>query len=260
VSASPPSPRVAHAVRRLPDDRAHAPGRGHPAADLTLPARAHPAGNADPPNHGSPTHVSRHPRSSHEAPLTRVPTPAASSELAAVLRAAVSQGANETGSARELESLATPTRLLGLALQRLPDLAVSTFIAQTLGGRPGDERVAAVVSQMRSQTAGAIRLCQRALEVHGRDVGYRLGPWDAAILETASALLHLAHRADARHEPCATAVGELREATRAITRAIAACENDRMAVPEHLSEAIGRLLPLFMLAGELQAHADPGRE
>ncbi len=48
-----------------------------------------------------------------------------------------------------------------------------------------------------------------------------------------------------------TPLGEVRLATRDISRAITACESDQMAVPQHLSEAIGRLLVLFMLASEL---------
>jgi hypothetical protein len=186
-----------------------------------------------------------------QAPLTIVPRVHAV-ELAAVQRAAVSIGANDTGATRYVEQQATPTRLLSLALQRLPDLALSTFVVQTLGSGEQDPRLADVVSQMRSQAAGTIRLCQRALEVHARDVGYQLEQWNAGTLETASALLETVHSPSACGELCATPVGELREATRLISNAIAACEGDRMTVHGHLSEAGGRLLLLFMLASRLQ--------
>jgi len=123
--------------------------------------------------------------------------------------------------------------------------------APLLHGR--DERLDAVVSQLKVRAAGTIRLCQRALEVHGRNVGYDLREWSISIVETTSALLYISHRAASDGEPCSTPVDELREATRAISQAIAASENDRMAVPDHLSDAIGRLLLLFMLASELGA-------
>lgn len=149
---------------------------------------------------------------------------------------------------------ASPTELLCLALRRLPDLAISTLVVQSLGGRARDSRMDDVVEQMRSQTAGTVRLCQRALEVDGRNVGYRLEEWRTTSLETTSAVLHVAHQAARRGEACSTPVGELREAARSISRALAACESDRMAVPGHLSDALGRLLLLFMLASYLRAH------
>ena len=187
-----------------------------------------------------------------QARLTLVP-PTPARDLTAVHRVAVCYGANDTGALRETECQATPTKLLSLALWRLPDISLSTFIVQTLGGGPRDEGLDDVVSQLKVQAAGTIRLCQRALEVHGRNVGYDLAQWSMNIVETTSALLHISHEAASHGEPCSTPVGELREATRAICQAVTACENDRMAVPEHLSEAIGRLLLLFMLAGQLDA-------
>lgn len=179
--------------------------------------------------------------------------PAAAEELLAVHRAAVARGVDDTGSAAETERLATPLQLLSLTVQRLPDLALGTFVLQSLGGGPWDRRLAEIVAQMRSQSAGAIRLCQRAIEVHARDVGYDARAWNAGSVETASALLHAAHGASHRREPSPTPIAELREASRLLACAIRACERDRMAFPEYLSGAIGRLLLLFMLATELEA-------
>jgi hypothetical protein len=186
------------------------------------------------------------------APLTLL-SPVPAHELSAVHRAAVSYGANDTGSSREVEMQATPTQLLSLAIRRVPDVSLSAFVVQTLGGGRRDERLDAVVSRLKIQAAGTIRLCQRALEVHGRNVGYDLREWSISIVETTSALLYISDRAAAHGEPCSTPVDELRAATRAISQAIEASENDRMAVPDHLSDAIGRLLLLFMLASELGA-------
>lgn len=174
-------------------------------------------------------------------------------EIANVHRAAVSHGAHDTGATRQVEQQATPTQLLSLALKRLPDLALSTFVVQALGCHEPDRQLPHIASQMRVQAAGAIRLCQRALEVHGRNVGYELETWSAHTLETASGLLQHIHQHAGEDQ--LTALGQLREATGAIARATAACENDRMAVPEHLSEAGGRLLLLFMLASAFSEHA-----
>jgi hypothetical protein len=193
-----------------------------------------------------------HEQLSRQAQLTLLaPVPAC--DLVRVHRTAVSYGANDTHSSRETEMQASPTELLCLALPRLPDLAISTLVVQSLGGRARALRMDDV-AQMRSQTAGTLRLCQRALEVDGRNVGYRLEEWRTTSLETTSAVLRVAHQAARRGEACSTPVGELREAARTISRALAACESDRMAVPGHLSDALGRLLLLFMLASDLRAH------
>jgi len=200
--------------------------------------------------------VSGHPTAGtaidRQGPLTLLP-PTPAIELTAVHRRAVCYGAHDTGALRETESQATPTKLLSLVILRLPDGSLATFVVQILGGGHRYERLDGVVSQLKLQAAGAIRLCQRALEVQGRNVGYDRAEWSMSSLETPSALLYISHREASGGEPCLTPVGELREATRAICQAIAAVETDRMAVPGHLSEAIGRLLLLFMLASELGA-------
>jgi hypothetical protein len=191
---------------------------------------------------------------SHDASLTLVP-PMPALELTGVHRYAVSYGANDTMALAETEAQASPMRLLSLAVQRLPEVSFCTYAVQShmaLGQGRGDPLLGEIITQMMVHVAGTIRLCQRALEVHGRNVGYELGEWSKSILETTSALLHLVHQpATSPEEMRPTPIGEVRLATRDISRAIAACESDRMAVPEHLSEAIGRLLVLFMLASEL---------
>lgn len=177
-------------------------------------------------------------------------------ELTGVHRYAVSYGANDTMARAETEEQASPITLLSLAVQRLPDVSFCTYAVQShmaLGKGRIDRCLGGIVTQMMTHVAGTIRLCQRALEVHGRNVGYELGEWSMSILETTSALLHLAHQpaTSSGETPRPTPIGEVRHAARDMCRAIVACESDRMAVPEHLSEAIGRLLVLFMLAGEL---------
>jgi hypothetical protein len=191
----------------------------------------------------------------HDAPLTMTilpPMPAL--ELTSIHRCAVSYGANDTMALAEIEAQASPIELLSLAVERLPDVSFYAYVVQShmaLGDGRRDKLLGEIIVQMMVQAAGTIRLCQRALEVHGRNVGYELGEWSRNILETTSALLHMIHRPAIVADAPLTPIGEVRMATREISRAIAACESDRMAVPEHLSEAIGRLLVLFMLASEL---------
>jgi hypothetical protein len=196
---------------------------------------------------------------SPEASLTLLP-PTPALELGAVHELAVNYGARDTGAAREIERLATPTKLLCLATRRLPDLSLSTFIVQTLAAEDSDPRIDRVVGQLKVQAAGSLRLAQRALEVHARNVGYRLDEWGARTLETASALIDSSHRSASRGEPYPTPLDELRHATRALCQAVAACECDRMAVPESITDAIARLLLLFMLAGELDRRNPTGRQ
>lgn len=184
--------------------------------------------------------------------LTLVP-PTPASELSAVHRLAVCHGAIDTGCGSGAEREQTPLKLLTLVAWRLPDLALSTFVVQSLAGDVADARLAAVIEQLRRQAAGVVRLSHRALETHARNVGYGIDEWCARILESGSALLYVSHTAEARGEHCATPLAVVREATSSICHALAACENDRMAVPEHLSEASARLLLVFMLAGELRA-------
>src|SRR4051812_20271858 len=83
------------------------------------------------------------------------------------------------------ERLRSPLELLSQITIITPQLAL--FVAQLAGaGEPAPECLA---SQVRRYEALAIRLAHRALEVHARDVGYKLDAWrQRAVLEASAAL------------------------------------------------------------------------
>jgi hypothetical protein len=96
--------------------------------------------------------------------------------------------------------------------------------------------VATVRADAGDRAAQVVRLAVRALEVHARDAGYLPSEWIAvgvvqaelsALDEDAGLVLHVE---DTAHW---------------IAAAIAANENDVMAVPERLSEALAAGLALF---------------
>lgn len=173
------------------------------------------------------------------------------SELADVQRAAIAWGARETCATRDAELLATPTELLSSALQRLPDLAVVALVVQALM-HDADPRLSRMAAKMQGQSAGILRLCQRALEVHSRNVGYQLEAWNARAIDYAACLLGDGPKASCPDSP----TGEVRLVVYALGQAIVACENDRMAVPELLSEASACVLVLFILARDLARFTD----
>ncbi len=128
--------------------------------------------------------------------LTLLP-PVPALELTGVHRYAVFYGDDDIMAPAEAEAQVSPVRLLSLAVQRLPEVSFCTYVVQShmaLGQGRSDPLLGEIITQMMVHAAGTIRLCQRALEVHGRNVGYELGEWSKSILETTSALLHLAHR------------------------------------------------------------------
>ena len=103
-------------------------------------------------------------------------------ELRRVYAEAVARGANNTGCTAEVERAYGTLRLLTLALVRLPDLALCAHLLDMVDERENDPLVARATSDV---AAGALRLANRALEVHGRDVGYQTEAWiDLALLQT----------------------------------------------------------------------------
>ena len=81
---------------------------------------------------------------------------------------ALAYGATDTGCRAEEERLCG-IRLITLAILRLPDLAL---LAQLMHADSEDRLVLCVAREV---AGGALRLAHRALETHGRDVGYPVG-------------------------------------------------------------------------------------
>src|SRR5206468_8701061 len=87
----------------------------------------------------------------------------------------------------EEERLYGTLRLMMLAILRLPDLAM---IAQLMHMDDEDRVVLRVACDV---AGGALRLVHRALETHGRDVGYDIGGWIDDALSTVAVELVREH-------------------------------------------------------------------
>ena len=163
-------------------------------------------------------------------------------ELRRAYRAALARGASNTGCTREEERCYGALRLLTLALLRLPDLSAAALLLHLVDGDE-DPVIASTVADV---AAGALRLAHRALEVHGRDVGYETGAWiDVALLEAGA---QLGRPVGSEGSEVPVALEQARAAAVALTRAAAATAADRMLVAARLADGLGHLLALFVIA------------
>jgi hypothetical protein len=168
---------------------------------------------------------------------------AGEAELRRAYAAAVARGADSTRCSAGEERALGALRLLTLALARLPDLALSAHLLDRVEEDEEDPLAARAASYVCS---GALRLASRALEVHGRDVGYRTDAWIEEALLQAGAWLNV--HATAGEEDVPVALEEARAATLALAHATAATADDRMLVPEQVAEGLGHLLAIFAIA------------
>jgi hypothetical protein len=153
---------------------------------------------------------------------------------AALFGQALARGAHPAVT-HEDERLLRPLAFLALATQRLPAIALLTPALLLCDGH---DEGGSVYADARQLAAEVVRFTVRALEVHARDAGYVPGEWIAA--GVASAELSVLE-VDGR----AAIVEHLEDAARSIAAAIIATESDVMAVPEHLSSAVGAGLALY---------------
>ena len=164
-------------------------------------------------------------------------------ELRRAYAAAVAQGAKDTGRTAAEERVHGPLRLLTLALRRMPDLAVCAYTLEMLGTVEQDAPLASVTGEI---AAGVLRLSDLALEVHGREVGYRTGAWVEQALTGAG--VKLGCRARPENDEMPVTPAHVRAAAAALSGAAAATAEDRMRVPEQLAEGLGHLLAMYALA------------
>lgn len=156
---------------------------------------------------------------------------------------AVCNGARNTGCTADEERAYGVLRLLTLALLRLPDLAVCAHVLHLVCESDEGMLLARTMGEV---AAGTLRLAHRALEIHGRDVGYGTGAWIDRALLVAGVALDCEGSAEA-DEPL-VALEEARAATVALTRATAATAGDQMLVPEQVADGLGHLLAIYLIA------------
>jgi hypothetical protein len=159
--------------------------------------------------------------------------------------AAVARGANNTLCTAEQEGAYGTLRLLTLASLRLPDLFLYSHLLEGFADDPEVERVPpVVVGAVRGIAAGALRLAHRALETHGRDVGYETRAWIDRAPEQAG--VELARNTGEIEEPEVSVVlDQSRLAAICLARATASTAVDRMRVPEEIARGLShsRRLP-----------------
>jgi hypothetical protein len=162
--------------------------------------------------------------------------------------AAIARGANNTLCTAEQEREYGTLRLLTLASLRLPDLVLYAHLLEGFADDPEVERVPpVVVNAVCGVAAGALRLAHRALETHGRDVGYETGAWiDGALVQAG---VELARHAGEIEEPEVSVVlDQSRLAAIALARATASTAGDRMRVPEEIARGLVHLLAVYLIA------------
>jgi hypothetical protein len=162
--------------------------------------------------------------------------------------AAIARGANNTLCTAEQERECGTLRLLTLASLRLPDLVLYSHLLDGFADDPEVDRVPpVVVGAVRGVAAGALRLAHRALETHGRDVGYKTGAWIDGALEQAA--IELTRNTGVIEEPQVSVVlDQSRLAAICLARATASTAGDRMRVPEEIARGLSHLLAVYLIA------------
>ena len=175
-------------------------------------------------------------------------------QLSWTYRQGVVRGAHNTLCGPEQERAYGTLRLLALATLRLPDLVLYAHFAhvcddELVNDEDGDARAGAllVLTAVSDVATGALRLGHRALETHGRDVGYDSRAWVRCAVQ----------RAGVELQACASSVAgvpitieQTRRATVALTRAIAASVDDPLRFSDQLSHGLGHLLAVYLITRE----------
>ena len=153
------------------------------------------------------------------------------------------------------EPTSRPVGLLATAVPRLVSLAVATYAVHVLPNADTPERAALddeLFATIDMAAAGSLRRCHLALDADGRERGYTADEWLPVIYSVAD---------DALHEASVTAepppiVRLSQDAARWVAIAIDALDQDAPSVTESLSDALGRLLVVFMFADIARAHTE----
>jgi hypothetical protein len=163
---------------------------------------------------------------------------------------AVCHGADATGGRDGGERYAAPLDLLASSTIHVPQLVLLMAVLEEASEAADADVTASVAGEVAHCSAGLMRLGQRALQAHARDVGYDPDAWRAeAVIQTAVALsVGVSRGAD---DDLGLAALELRRATVALADAIAAVASDRMAVPGYLASALSGWLGCYVRASEL---------
>lgn len=163
---------------------------------------------------------------------------------------AVAFGVANTQCSSERERQFGALRLLTLATLRLPDVAL---YGELLHCHAAERRACCLVAQtLIGASSGAVRLADRALEMHALEFGYRADAWVQHAVDGAGDELS----ASAEKEDCLpVALEQARLATLALTRATASTANEPTLVPGQIADALGHLLVIYLIASEVASAA-----
>ena len=175
-------------------------------------------------------------------------------QLQHAYREAVARGMRNTGCRAGQERAYGTLRLLTLATLRLPDLALYAHFAHEwdreaesdVAGGDGRDEAVLVRATVGDVAAGALRLSHRALETHGRDVGYEI----AAFMECGKGHARQQLRRSTEAFEVPVGIEQARRATIALTRATAACDDDPLLFCEQLTRGLGHLLAVYLIVRE----------
>jgi hypothetical protein len=144
-------------------------------------------------------------------------------------------------------------KLLALATLRLPDLVLYVHLMHVYNDEEDEPESGAshlITRAVSDIAAGGLRLAHRALETHGCDLGYQTSAWvDRALEHAAGELADGLTDAEEREIP--VGLEQVRRATIALTRAIAATAGDPMRVPEEAAKGVGHLLAVYLIASAI---------
>lgn len=168
--------------------------------------------------------------------------------------AALAFGGNATGITASRESQDTPTVLLTTAGSFVPAITRAAYALDVLLGDTGEEPVGGDADLLPNQAralsraaSGALRLTHRALEVHARNVGYDIAPYQPqALVATEAALLDA--RLDVDDENPSGLNGTIDAGLQNVNLALQALEVNRGAVPGYLASALGSWFALYLVA------------
>jgi hypothetical protein len=191
-----------------------------------------------------------------------IPIPTEDALTAAVERA-VSWGARAALYELDREREMTPTALLASAAHAAYSLGPNAVMlqAQVAVGPVDVPVLTETLDNVRGAAAASLRLALRALQVDARNaairvgdrlVGYEIDRWLDAAVNSAQVTVIEGHDDRLSDDQTPTPAGVAKRAHDGLCRAIVGCEQDRMSVAERISEALGDLLVIFVLADGLR--------
>jgi hypothetical protein len=163
-------------------------------------------------------------------------------ELADHYRTADSRGARVVKRGRRDADRALP--MVAAALPASATLGVAVCVLHLLRGGAQSDLAQRLVENADRNAASAIHHCHRALELDGAAHGYTVEGWIPTICDAAGRLLN---SAGLDQEP-PTVVREAQDAISWLSRAVIELDKESAEIPNMLSQALGRLLAVWVFA------------